>query len=50
MKVLWPRGYVDESNLTKHIWVIRRSPWVTASTSRDSSKPYPSSVIASLRK
>jgi DNA-binding winged helix-turn-helix (wHTH) protein/TolB-like protein/Tfp pilus assembly protein PilF len=25
MKVLWPRGYVDESNLTKHIWVIRRA-------------------------
>jgi DNA-binding winged helix-turn-helix (wHTH) protein/Tfp pilus assembly protein PilF/TolB-like protein len=25
MKVLWPRGYVDESNLTKHIWLIRRA-------------------------
>ncbi len=25
MKVLWPRGYVDESNLTKHIWIIRRA-------------------------
>jgi DNA-binding winged helix-turn-helix (wHTH) protein/tetratricopeptide (TPR) repeat protein len=25
MKLLWPRGYVDESNLTKHIWVIRRA-------------------------
>ncbi len=25
MKVLWPRGYVDESNLTKHIWFIRRA-------------------------
>lgn len=25
MKALWPRGYVDESNLTKHIWVIRRA-------------------------
>jgi DNA-binding winged helix-turn-helix (wHTH) protein/tetratricopeptide (TPR) repeat protein len=25
MKVMWPRGYVDESNLTKHIWFIRRA-------------------------
>lgn len=25
MKVLWPRGYVDESNLTKHVWLIRRA-------------------------
>jgi DNA-binding winged helix-turn-helix (wHTH) protein/tetratricopeptide (TPR) repeat protein len=25
MKHLWPRGYVDESNLTKHIWLIRRA-------------------------
>jgi DNA-binding winged helix-turn-helix (wHTH) protein/tetratricopeptide (TPR) repeat protein len=25
MKRLWPRGYVDESNLTKHIWLIRRA-------------------------
>ena len=25
MKQLWPRGYVDESNLTKHIWLIRRA-------------------------
>src|SRR5580704_115160 len=25
MKVLWPRGFVDESNLTKHIWFIRRA-------------------------
>ena len=25
MKELWPRGYVDESNLTKHIWLIRRA-------------------------
>lgn len=25
MKLLWPRGYVDESNLTKHIWFIRRA-------------------------
>jgi DNA-binding winged helix-turn-helix (wHTH) protein/TolB-like protein len=25
MKALWPRGYVEESNLTKHIWVIRRA-------------------------
>jgi DNA-binding winged helix-turn-helix (wHTH) protein/tetratricopeptide (TPR) repeat protein len=24
MRLLWPRGYVDESNLTKHIWLIRR--------------------------
>lgn len=22
---VWPRGYVDESNLTKHIWLIRRA-------------------------
>ena len=25
MKALWPRGYVDESNLTKQIWFIRRA-------------------------
>lgn len=25
IKALWPRGYVDESNLTKHIWYIRRA-------------------------
>ena len=25
MKSLWPRGYVDESNLTKNIWRIRRA-------------------------
>jgi len=25
MRALWPRGYVEESNLTKHIWVIRRA-------------------------
>ncbi|HUP06495.1 MAG TPA: winged helix-turn-helix domain-containing protein [Caldimonas sp.] len=25
MHALWPRGYVDESNLTKHIWLIRRA-------------------------
>jgi DNA-binding winged helix-turn-helix (wHTH) protein/TolB-like protein/Tfp pilus assembly protein PilF len=25
MRLLWPRGYVDESNLTKHIWLIRRA-------------------------
>ena len=25
MKLVWPRGYVDESNLTKHIWLIRRA-------------------------
>jgi DNA-binding winged helix-turn-helix (wHTH) protein/tetratricopeptide (TPR) repeat protein/TolB-like protein len=25
MRVLWPRGYVEESNLSKHIWVIRRA-------------------------
>ena len=25
MQALWPRGYVDESNLTKHIWLIRRA-------------------------
>ena len=25
MKELWPRGYVDESNLSKHIWLIRRA-------------------------
>jgi DNA-binding winged helix-turn-helix (wHTH) protein/tetratricopeptide (TPR) repeat protein len=22
---VWPRGFVDESNLTKHIWLIRRA-------------------------
>ncbi|MGH8254283.1 MAG: winged helix-turn-helix domain-containing protein, partial [Steroidobacteraceae bacterium] len=25
IRILWPRGYVDESNLTKHIWLIRRA-------------------------
>jgi len=25
MKALWPRGFVEESNLTKHIWFIRRA-------------------------
>jgi DNA-binding winged helix-turn-helix (wHTH) protein/Tfp pilus assembly protein PilF/TolB-like protein len=25
MRRLWPRGFVDESNLTKHIWLIRRA-------------------------
>ena len=25
MKAVWPRGYVDESNLVKHIWTIRRA-------------------------
>jgi hypothetical protein len=25
MKELWRRGYVDEPNLTKHIWLIRRA-------------------------
>ncbi len=25
MKRLWPRGFVEESNLTKNIWVIRRA-------------------------
>jgi DNA-binding winged helix-turn-helix (wHTH) protein/tetratricopeptide (TPR) repeat protein/TolB-like protein len=25
MKLVWPRGYVEESNLTKHIWLIRRA-------------------------
>ena len=25
MAVLWPRGFVHESNLTKHIWLIRRA-------------------------
>ncbi len=25
MKRLWPRGYVEESNLTKNIWMIRRA-------------------------
>jgi eukaryotic-like serine/threonine-protein kinase len=25
MRLIWPRGYVDESNLTKHIWLIRRA-------------------------
>jgi DNA-binding winged helix-turn-helix (wHTH) protein/tetratricopeptide (TPR) repeat protein len=25
MSALWPRGFVHESNLTKHIWVIRKA-------------------------
>lgn len=25
MQALWPRGYVDESNLTKHVWLIRKA-------------------------
>ena len=25
MAVLWPRGFVHESNLTKHIWLIRKA-------------------------
>ena len=25
MQAVWPRGYVDESNLTKHIWLIRKA-------------------------
>jgi DNA-binding winged helix-turn-helix (wHTH) protein/tetratricopeptide (TPR) repeat protein len=25
MTALWPRGFVDESNLTKHIWLIRKT-------------------------
>ena len=25
MNALWPRGFVDESNLTKHIWLIRKA-------------------------
>lgn len=25
MTALWPRGFVDESNLTKHIWTIRKA-------------------------
>ncbi len=25
MTALWPRGFVDESNLTKHIWLIRKA-------------------------
>ena len=25
MRALWPRGYVEESNLTKHVWLIRRA-------------------------
>lgn len=25
MRALWPRGFVHESNLTKHIWLIRRA-------------------------
>ena len=25
MAGLWPRGFVDESNLTKHIWLIRKA-------------------------
>mgnify|MGYP004706257345 FL=1 len=25
MTALWPRGFVHESNLTKHIWLLRRA-------------------------
>lgn len=25
MQAIWPRGFVHESNLTKHIWLIRRA-------------------------
>lgn len=25
MSALWPRGFVDESNLTKHLWMIRKA-------------------------
>lgn|GEM_PF-1044983 len=25
MSALWPRGFVDESNLTKHVWLIRKA-------------------------
>ncbi len=25
MRTIWPRGYVDDSNLGKHIWTIRRA-------------------------
>ncbi len=25
MQALWPRGFVDESNLTKHVWLIRKT-------------------------
>jgi DNA-binding winged helix-turn-helix (wHTH) protein/tetratricopeptide (TPR) repeat protein len=25
IQAIWPRGFVDESNLTKHIWLIRRA-------------------------
>jgi DNA-binding winged helix-turn-helix (wHTH) protein/tetratricopeptide (TPR) repeat protein len=25
MAALWPRGFVEESNLTKHIWLIRKA-------------------------
>ena len=25
MAALWPRGFVHESNLTKHIWLIRKA-------------------------
>jgi DNA-binding winged helix-turn-helix (wHTH) protein/TolB-like protein len=25
MHALWPRGFVDESNLTKHVWLIRKA-------------------------
>jgi hypothetical protein len=49
LKVLWPRGYVDESNLTSTSGPSA-VPWATVSTSRDLSKPYPSSAIGSLRR
>lgn len=30
---VWPRGFVDESNLTKHIWLIRKALGESESTS-----------------
>ena len=34
MAALWPRGFVEESNLTKHIWLIRKALDDTGSRAR----------------
>lgn len=34
MSALWPRGFVHESNLTKHIWLIRKALGDTDGESR----------------
>ncbi len=34
MSALWPRGYVDEGSLSKHIWQIRRALGDSAKSNR----------------